>query len=92
MSFACPAGHASDESDYCSVCGAAIVASRAGAAVRAGVAPLAPARPVAPAPGGCPVCGEPRVADARFCEVCRYDFVSRTGGPPPVAAAPPAAP
>jgi len=88
MSFACPAGHASDESDYCSVCGAAIVA----AAPRGASAAAPPAGVARKAPGGCPVCGEPRVADARFCEVCRYDFVSRTGGPPPVAAAPPAAP
>jgi hypothetical protein len=33
------------------------------------------------------VCGEPRSdPDGRFCEVCRYDFVARTGGPPPAAA------
>jgi hypothetical protein len=36
------------------------------------------------ASGGCPSCGEPRADDqARFCEVCRYDFVSKKGGPPP---------
>ncbi|MGH7296402.1 MAG: FHA domain-containing protein, partial [Polyangiaceae bacterium] len=40
----------------------------------------------------CPVCGEPRAdGDARFCEVCRYDFVERTGGPPPTAPVPPPA-
>jgi hypothetical protein len=88
MSFACPAGHASDESDYCSVCGAAIVAVAPRAAGAA--APLVGV--ARKAPGGCPVCGEPRVADARFCEVCRYDFLLAVGGPPPVAPSPPPAP
>jgi hypothetical protein len=38
-------------------------------------------------PGACPSCGEPRAEpDARFCEVCRYDFVAKKGGPPPVGA------
>jgi hypothetical protein len=92
MTASCPAGHASEESDYCSVCGVAMGGRAPAVAVRTagrkaqGVAPLAPA---------CPVCGEPRAdVDGRFCEVCRYDFVERTGGPPPVAAvpAPPRAP
>jgi hypothetical protein len=79
MTFACPAGHASDESDYCSVCGAAIPAT----AVR--VAPASAPSPAraAPATSACPVCGEPRTHGARFCEVCRYDFIERKGGPPP---------
>jgi hypothetical protein len=87
MTVVCPAGHPSDESDYCSVCGAAIVAA---------TAPLTPTPPRG-APGvpraqACPVCGEARVQGARFCEVCRYDFVSGAAGPPPksVPAAPPA--
>jgi hypothetical protein len=48
--------------------------------------------------GSCPSCGEPRAdADARFCEVCRYDFIGRKPGPAPRAsgaqpAAPPAPP
>jgi hypothetical protein len=39
------------------------------------------------------VCGEARVSGARFCEVCRYDFVAGAAGPPPksVPAAPPPA-
>lgn len=70
----CPNGHASDEADYCSVCGAPI----------AGAANLPPA-PAAPVSAGtCPVCGTARDADARFCEVCRYDFETGTPGPPPV--------
>jgi hypothetical protein len=89
MTVVCPAGHASDESDYCSVCGVAIVA---------GAAPLTPTPPHpsrgAPRAQACPVCGEARVSGARFCEVCRFDFVSGAAGPPPksVPAAAPAVP
>jgi len=96
MTFPCPGGHASDESDYCSVCGAAIVASAA--PVRAAVPAASGAAPSVAVGGSlhdaCPVCGEPRGdPDGRFCEVCRYDFVARTGGPPPKpASAPPPAP
>jgi hypothetical protein len=36
----------------------------------------------------CPSCGEQREdPDARFCEVCRYDFLEKRPGPPPVARA-----
>jgi hypothetical protein len=85
MTAVCPAGHASDESDYCSVCGAAIPAR---------AAPLTPTPPrsraaspagQAPRAQACPVCGEARAHDARFCEVCRYDFVSLSAGPVPPA-------
>jgi hypothetical protein len=91
MTGTCPAGHASDDSDYCSVCGTAMTGVAAPAPVRAAAAPTLPRRGLAPLPGprDCPACGEPRAAaDARFCEVCRYDFVSRAPGPPPTAAAP----
>jgi hypothetical protein len=72
VSFGCRSGHASDEPDYCSVCGAPI----AGAA-----APQPAAR------GFCPMCGEPHdPPDARYCEVCRFDFREQRPGPPPVAA------
>src|SRR5215472_15028098 len=87
----CPNGHASEESDYCSVCGAPMP----------GTASPAPA-PASPAPAGapdaqkCPSCGTPRAdATARFCEVCRYDYQTREPGPPPVvveSGPPPAAP
>jgi hypothetical protein len=76
----CREGHESTELDYCSVCGAAMPSAAATAA----------AQPLTGGPGAkaggpqCPQCGEPRPADdARFCEVCRYDFVSRAPGPPP---------
>jgi hypothetical protein len=96
----CPQGHESEESDYCSVCGIAMAPAAAGAAP-AGTAAPAPPRPPAPAPPGttvgkdvCPSCGEPRTdPSARYCEVCRFDFVTGAPGPPPVeAAAAPTAP
>jgi hypothetical protein len=86
MSAVCREGHLSDEPDYCSVCGAPILAGSA--------APAALPRPsssssaVSSAPGTCPSCGEPREdPDGRFCEVCRYDFQEQKPGPPPVARA-----
>ena len=74
MTVRCRKGHDSDDADYCSVCGSAI-------------GPTAFADPHAPA-GQCPSCAEPRTdPQARFCEVCRFDFVAgRPGGPPRVAA------
>lgn len=92
----CPAGHPSDEPDYCSVCGLAMGQANGPPAV-APPAAAAPAHPLA-AGSACPVCGEPRADEgARFCEVCRYDFQARGGGaaraPAPVATpARPAAP
>jgi len=81
----CRDGHRSEEADYCSVCGAAMNAP-------AGAARPALARHITPLPASvknllpavCPECAEPRAADARFCEVCRFDFVARRPGPPPV--------
>lgn len=84
MTARCPAGHDSDEVDYCSVCGAAMSAAPT---VGKGPAAVAPSGSGASA-GACPSCGEVRgIADARFCEVCRYDFVARAPGPPPGAVA-----
>jgi hypothetical protein len=93
MTVLCPNGHVSEEPDYCSVCGAAVKG--------AGALP-APSRSPSATPGAqnlragparppqCPACGEPREPlDARFCEVCRYDFVKNRPGPPPVARPPP---
>jgi FHA domain-containing protein len=85
----CREGHESTELDYCSVCGAAMP--------KPGSAGLSP-RPAGAGSGGssgggalqaatiCPSCGETRSdLDARYCEVCRYDFVANKPGPPPVA-------
>jgi hypothetical protein len=92
VSHVCPAGHRSDEPDYCSVCGARI------SAAASPPAPAASSRAFVKGPDGaarmhCPSCGEPREdPDARFCEVCRYDFHEHKPGPPPVAHAPTPAP
>lgn len=89
MTASCPAGHASEEPDYCSVCGA-----RIGGMVPPRSTPAA-ARSSAAI---CPSCGDVREDPAaRYCEVCRYDFVAARPGPPPVtrrspAPAPPASP
>jgi hypothetical protein len=77
----CREGHESTELDYCSVCGAPMPTAAAASA----------SDPVSAGPGAsasgvptCPACGEPRAdMDARFCAVCRYDFVARAPGPPP---------
>lgn len=82
--------HQSEDADYCSVCGAKIVGTPS--------AISSPSAPVtAPAPASvsgaetCPDCGLPRRPGARFCEVCRYNFETRTsgtiGGITPTAAA-----
>jgi hypothetical protein len=84
MTARCPEGHDSEELDYCSVCGVAMGA--APAASVAGAPPIG-----GPVGNACPACGEPRAdPEARYCEVCRYDFVQRVAGPPPRAAAAPA--
>jgi FHA domain len=72
----CPNGHTSEESDYCSVCGAPMPGSSAPAAAPPAAAPVVET---------CPSCGTPRSdRDARFCEVCRYDYQAHAPGPPPV--------
>ena len=72
MTYLCPKGHQSTEPDYCSECGLRIGAPAASAS------PGASAPAASPAAGGdCPVCGAPRAPGARFCEVCRYDFVAK---------------
>ena len=99
MDLRCPqCGQASTDAEYCSECGAAMAPR-----------PAAPSPPPdqAPAPvqtgagEACPVCGELRPGPlARFCDTCRYDFVTHQpfGATPPAAtvpapsAAPPAAP
>jgi hypothetical protein len=79
MTFLCPKGHQSTDSDYCSECGAAIEAAPA-AATLGGMPAVTPAPAAAPVGKElCPSCGEPRSPGARFCEVCRYDFVNKVG-------------
>ena len=92
----CPAGHPSNQADFCDVCGLPI-----------GGEPIsAPAvEPDAPQTLNCPNCTTANVADALFCENCGYDFTTgalpvaetaehpEVAAPEPVAAEPvPAAP
>lgn len=91
--YHCPAGHDSVDPDFCSECGNQL-------APAPGSAPAAPAADpsqasAAPsttsAQGGhenCPMCTEVRDGSAQFCGVCGYDYVNKTGGEVPQAAAP----
>jgi hypothetical protein len=84
MSAVCKEGHLSDEPDYCSVCGAPILAGSTPATPLPTASTSGPGRVAGSAT--CPSCGEQREdPDARFCEVCRYDFLEKRPGPPPVA-------
>ncbi len=91
----CREGHLSDEPDYCSVCGAAIIAatpppgSAGGTPIPVPRSAMLKDPPRGSGPATCPSCGEVREdADGRFCEVCRFDFLENRPGPPPVAKAP----
>lgn len=96
--YNCSAGHNSVDPDFCSECGNQL-APLPGASSPAG-APAADPASAAPASSGtsgghedCPMCTEVRDGSAQFCGVCGYDFVNKTGGEVPQAAAPaPAAP
>jgi len=95
MDQRCPhCGQASTDAEYCSECGAAMAPRAA--------APATPTQDAAPPPvqtgagEACPVCGELRPGPlARFCDTCRYDFVTHqpfgaapVAGPAPAVAAP----
>jgi hypothetical protein len=71
------------DSDFCSECGALIVLADPMAHHSTAVASepdvLAREAPVVRAPVLCPACGEPRdQADSRYCNNCRYDFLTHT--------------
>lgn len=88
--YNCPAGHNSVDPDFCSECGNQL-------APAPGSAPAAPVADPASAPStsssgagheNCPKCTEVRDGSAQFCGVCGYDYVNKTGGEVPQAAAP----
>lgn len=80
MSYNCPknSAHLSDDSDYCSICGAKIAidsgltpsSSREVSAFNSKIELNPNNDPV------CPDCGTARRNGAKFCEVCRYNFVA----------------
>ncbi len=80
MSNVCPKGHFSSDPDYCSECGAPLQAVVSIASTPRSHGSAARNSPVtAPASvdsANCPDCMTPRPANARFCEVCRFDFVA----------------
>ena len=90
----CPAGHSSNQADFCDVCGLPI-----------GGEPVSTEREAAAEPAqslNCPNCATANVADALFCENCGYDFTTgalpaseasaaSAPSPEPVAAPSPAA-
>ncbi len=85
MTVACPAGHQSNDPDWCDVCGARIGAAPP-APDPAHVPPTAPtldADPHAADPVVCPNCTVLNPPDNLFCEGCGYDFT--TGQAPPAA-------
>jgi hypothetical protein len=87
--YHCPAGHDSVDPDFCSECGNQLAA----APVSAPAAPVAdpasaPSTSSSSAHENCPKCTEVRDGSAQFCGVCGYDYVNKTGGEVPQAAAP----
>lgn len=80
MSNVCPKGHFSSDPDYCSECGAPLqaVASAPSAPRSSGSAARnhQSAAVASVDSANCPDCMTPRPANARFCEVCRFDFVA----------------
>ncbi len=88
--FICPKGHSSTDNDFCSECGSKIQ----------GTPNVATAANDTAATGDiCPDCNAPvPAAGVNFCEICGYNFKTRTSGqfpapavrpaPPPVAPAP----
>lgn len=85
--YACPKGHTSTESDFCSECGAKIQAN--GAAAGSGGA----GAPATGAPAKCPDCGTARFAeDTVFCEICGFNFMTGTHGEIPLPGAAAAVP
>lgn len=87
MNLTCPAGHLSNDPEWCDTCGARI------GAVPAAAPPSPPAVPV----GGpsaavrCPHCGVENPADNLFCEACGYDFTTGQAPPDVVLTGPPPA-
>ena len=88
--YNCPAGHNSVDPDFCSECGNQL-APAPGSAPSAPVADPASTAAPSTSSGGhedCPKCTEKRDGSAQFCGVCGYDYVNKTGGEVPQAAAP----
>jgi hypothetical protein len=85
MGIQCPkCQKVSADSDFCSECGTPIVmadpmAQHSTAVQSEQDEPQLEEAMIGEAPAACPACGEPRdQADSRFCNNCRYDFLTHT--------------
>lgn len=94
--YNCPAGHNSVDPDFCSECGNQLAPAPGSAPAAPAADPSSTATPATSTSGAhenCPMCTEVRDGSAQFCGVCGYDYINKTGGEVPQAAAPaPAAP
>ena len=77
MSYQCPKGHMSTDSDYCSECGAKIGQTPVSSS---GNSSSVKSTGSSNSLEICPDCGTQRVGNDRFCEVCRHDFVGGSTG------------
>jgi hypothetical protein len=77
MTYQCPKGHQSTDSDYCSECGTLIGQSNISKIEQVQDSNLGKS---AGSTELCPDCGTSRALDARFCEVCRHDFEENKTG------------
>lgn len=86
----CPAGHETEATDYCDVCGIAM--DEASAPSPDDTSTFSTLDPAADggADGTCPNCQASNPTDALFCEACGYDFT--TGSMPRTMAPPGGAP
>jgi hypothetical protein len=80
MTYQCPKGHQSTDSDYCSECGALIGQSKISKAEQAQGTNSNKSAGSGRSQEICPDCGTTRALDARFCEVCRHDFQENKTG------------
>ena len=77
MTYQCPKGHQSTDSDYCSECGALIGQSNI---LKVEQVQSSNSNKSSAKQEICPDCGTTRTLDARFCEVCRHDFQENKNG------------
>jgi hypothetical protein len=80
MTYQCPKGHQSTDSDYCSECGSLIGQSKISKVEQAQGINLNKSAVGGSSGEICPDCGTTRDLDARFCEVCRHDFQENKTG------------
>lgn len=78
MTYKCPKGHQSTDSDYCSECGALIGVSKI--LTSEPIQGAASSKPLPISQEICPDCGTLREGNDRFCEVCRHDFQDNKTG------------